>query len=234
LLVAVVLLSGCGKSAPTPTAERPAPPPGAGTIHGQVNFSGPPPARSVISGDYRAADGALANVLDETVVVNPNGTLRNVIVYLKDAPSGDGGGPPVVLDQRGFHYVPHVLALQVGQPLVVRNSDHHMHNIHFKCVVNPEQNFGMMDVGDLPPISFKAPEFFQIKCDVHPWMDAEVGVFDHPYFAVTGDDGAFVIANVPPGTYALVARHERFGELIQTVTVTDKQTSQATFLFQPP
>jgi plastocyanin len=229
-----LLLSGCGKSDQTAAPPRPAPPPGAGTIQGQVIFAGQAPLRQIVSGDYKTADGVLANVLDETVVVNPNGSLRNVLVYVKDAPPGDGGGPPVIIDQKMFHYVPHVLALQVGQPLVIQNSDHHMHNIHLKCQINPEQNFAMMDVGQLAPIVFKAPEFFQIKCDVHPWMDAEVGVFDHPYFAVTGDDGGFVIKNVPPGSYTLVARHERYGELTQSVTVADKQTVQAVFRYGPP
>jgi hypothetical protein len=140
----------------------------------------------------------------------------------------------VVLDQKNFQYVPHVLALQVGQPLIVRNSDDHAHNIHLKCTVNPETNFAMMGIGENPPITFKAPEFFPIKCDVHPWMDAEVGVFDHPYFAVTGDDGSFVIRNVPPGNYILAARHELFGELTQPVAVVDQQTTTGSFTYQPP
>jgi len=228
------LMSGCGKTDQTAAPPRPPPAAGAGIIQGQAIFGGQVPQRQIVSGDYKTADGVLANVLDETVVVNPNGTLRNVLVYVKDAPPGDGGGLPVIVDQQNFHYVPHVLALQVGQPLVIQNSDHHMHNIHLKCQINPEQNFAMMDVGQLAPIVFKAPEFFQIKCDVHPWMDAEVGVFDHADFAVTGDDGSFVISNVPPGNYTLVARHERFGELTQSITVTDKQTTQATFRYSPP
>jgi hypothetical protein len=92
----------------------------------------------------------------------------------------------------------------------------------------------MMDVGELPPITFKAPEIFEIKCDVHPWMDAEIGVFDHPYFAVTDSDGTFTISNIPPGQYTLISRHERYGELTQSVTIADKRTTTATFKYQPP
>ncbi len=231
-IAVALLIAGCGKSDDSAApAKRPVAA-GAGIISGQVLISAPQPERKNIAN--LVIDKKPIVVLDESVLVNTNGTLRNVIVYLKDAPPGDGGGPPVVLDQQGFQYTPHVLALQVGQPLVVRNSDHHAHNIHLKCTVNAEMNFAMMDTGDNPPITFKAPEFFSIKCDVHPWMDAEVAVFDHPYFAVTGDDGSFTIKNVPPGSYQLVARHELFGELTQSVNVTDQQTTPATFSYQPP
>jgi hypothetical protein len=235
LLLTAVFLAGCGKApqAVSTSAAAPAIPPGAGTIHGIINYSGPtPPQRNVAAGFK--VEGQDVNVADESIVVNSNHTLKNVIVYLKDAPAGDGGGPAATLDQQGFHYVPHVLALQVQQPLVIHNSDHHIHNIHFKCTINPEVNFAMMDVGALAPITFKAPEFFQIKCDVHPWMDCEAAVFDHPWFAVSGDDGSFRINNVPPGTWTLVARHELFREISQPVTLADKQTVESDFTYQPP
>ena len=231
LLTALLLSAGCGKSDHSAPASAPRPvAAGAGIISGQVLFSAPPPP----PGKIVSPPGYWAQVTDETAVVNPNGTLKNVLVYLKDAPPGDGGGPAVLLDQQNAHFIPHVLALQVGQPLVIRNSDSHIHSVHLKCAVNPEMNFSMMDKGEHDPIIFKAPEFFQIRCDVHPWMDAEVGVFDHPYFAVTGDDGSFTINNIPPGTYTLAARHELYGELTQSVTVADKQTATANFQYAPP
>jgi hypothetical protein len=143
-----------------------------------------------------------------------------------------------VLDQRGDHYTPHVIALQVGEALLVRNSDPHVHNVHINSEINslplPDRNFAMMEPGTHDPIVFMAPEFFEIKCDVHPWMICEVAVFDNPWFAVTGADGAYSLSNVPAGTYTLVARHERYGELTQSVTVGDKQTVSLEFHYKPP
>src|SRR3984957_5523230 len=222
-------LAGCGKSDQSVASGPRTPANGAGTIHGVVYFDAAGPTTRVVSDP-----NYWATVYDESVVVNPNGTLKNVMVYVKDAPPGDGGGPVVVLDQVGAHYVPHVLGLQVGQPLVIRNSDTHIHNVHLNCNVNAQQNFGMMSVGDHEPITFKAPEFFEIKCDVHPWMDCQVGVFDHPYFAVTGEDGSFEIRNWPAGNYTLVARHERYGEISESVVATDHQTTNVYFTFQQP
>jgi plastocyanin len=227
--VILILLAGCGKSDQSTSPAPHAAPLGTATIHGQVFFDAPAPEMKVVS-----PPDFWTKVTDQSVLVNSNGTLKNVMVYLKDAPAGEGGGPPVVLDQHDAQYVPHVIVLQVGQPLMVRNSDEHMHNVHINSTVNPQQNFAMMDPGGHDPITFLAPEIFEIKCDVHPWMVCEVGVFDHPWFAVTGDDGSFVLKNVPAGTYTLVARHERYGELSQSVTVTDKQTLETTFRYKQP
>jgi plastocyanin len=228
LALAAALIAGCGKSDSSPAPPRPVAM-GAGIIHGVVFFDAPAPAPKLVS-----PPGYWSTDYDEAVVLNSNGTLRNVMIYLKDAPPGDGGGPPVVLDQRDAHYIPHVICLQVGQPLIVRNSDAHFHNVSIGSAVNPPQNFPMADTGDHDPITFKAPEFFKINCNVHPWMDAEVGVFDHPYFAVTGDDGSFTIGNLPPGQYTLVARHERYGDLTQAITVADRQTLEVTFRYREP
>jgi plastocyanin len=230
LLLFTAALSGCGKSESSNIAPPTPAPTGDATIRGTVLFHGTPPAPHILT----PAGGQWGSVPDESVIVNPNGTLRNVIVYLKDAPPGEGGGAPVVLNQVNYQYIPHVLALQVGQPLIVRNSDHHMHNIHFHCQINPEMNFGQIDTGDHDPITFKAPEFFKASCDVHPWMESEIAVFDHPYFAVTSTDGSFEIDHIPAGTYTLVARHERFGELSQLVKLDDKQIAEISFTYQPP
>jgi hypothetical protein len=224
----LLFIAGCGKSDQSASTTPPVAK-GAGTISGQVFFDGTPLEKKVVS-----PPSCWVTVLDDTVIVNPNGTLKNVMVYLKDAPPGDGGGPAVILDQHNALYQPKVVCLQVGQPLIVRNSDPQMHNVHVHSTLNQEQNFGMMDQGSHDPIVFSVPEFFKVGCDVHPWMDAEVGVFDHPYFAVTGDDGSFIIRNVPPGHYTLGARHELYGELTLPVTVTDQQTAQASFRYKQP
>ena len=227
-LVALLSLfaAGCNKSSPSVASAQPAAPTGSGQITGTVFFDGTPPQPKIVS-----PPSCWVMVPDDTVVVNSNGTLKNVMVYLKDAPPGDGGGPPVILDQHNAQYNPKVVCLQVGQPLIVRNSDPQIHNVHIHSTVNQEQNFGMINEGQHDPIVFSAPEFFKIGCDVHPWMDAEVGVFDHPYFAVTGDDGTFTLRSVPPGHYTLQARHELYGVLSQPIDVADQQTTKADFRF---
>jgi hypothetical protein len=120
-----------------------------------------------------------------------------------------------VLNQRGCRFVPRSLAVAVGQPIVVKNSDAFLHNVHSLALDNPAFNFGQPGISagtNLAPM--QVAERFAIKCDVHPWMRATVSVFEHPYFAVTGPDGAFAIpGSVPDGRYVLVAWHERLGEL---------------------
>jgi hypothetical protein len=117
-------------------------------------------------------------------------------------------------------YEPHVLAVQVGQPMVIRNDDPFLHNVHAQSNVNPPFNFGQPNKDPGKPIDpMKAPEQFRVKCDVHPWMSAYIQVFEHPYFAVSKADGTFTIENVPPGTYKLTAWHERFGQQQKDVTV---------------
>ena len=141
-------------------------------------------------------------------------------MYLEDAPAVDGSSqPPALLDQSRCRYVPHALGIQVNQTLRIRSSDPTMHNVHFNPDINPAKNFAMAQAGQESTTSFAVPEFIRMKCDVHPWMKAWVGVFDHPYFSVTADEGEFEIKNVPPGTYKLVAWHELFGRQEQTVTV---------------
>lgn len=233
------MLCGCDKDhGQTNTSQSPANPPavaatGTATLIGKISFDGQVPAPKVLSAAGRCHEGSPA-VMDESLLVGADGAVQNVIVYLKDAPSGDGGGPPVVLDQKDCRYQPHVIALQVLQPLIIRNSDPQIHNVHLHCQINPEMNFGMLDQMDNPPISFKAPEFFMISCDVHSWMTAQAAVFDNPYFAVTGPDGTFRIDNCPSGTFTLAARQERLGELTQTVTLSDQKTATANFSFNLP
>ena len=140
---------------------------------------------------------------------------------------------PVVLDQQVCMFQPHVLAMQAGQPLVVKNSDPFLHNVHSQSTVNDVFNMAMptANAGERADPQPKAPEIFKVKCDVHPWMTGWVAVFDHPYFAVTGDDGTFAVKGLPDGTYTLRAWHERYGTKDQTVTVKGGKAS-ADFTFK--
>lgn len=208
----------------------------AATITGRVVFEGEAPAMAPIdmaeepSCAARHADGARA----ETVVVNENGTLRNVFVYLKEGlanRSFPAPSEPVVLDQQGCVYTPHVIGLQVGQELVIRNSDGILHNVNARPTVNRGFNISQPTTMETRR-SFAASEvMIPVACDVHGWMQAYIGVVDHPYFATTGADGAFHLAQLPPGDYVLEAWHERYGAQTVNVSVAPNETKEIIFTF---
>lgn len=167
-------------------------------------------------------------------VVGPNGEFGDVEVYLEDANGQDITGkstgasePAALLDQKGCLYVPQLLMIQTGQKLIVKNSDPCVHNVHTTSTAgNPEHNDVQMPGGPELTYTFPKPEMFmQFKCDIHPWMFAWVSIFDNPYFAMSSSDGKFVIKNVPPGKYTIVADHRKLGKETQTVDVTDKNVS---------
>jgi plastocyanin len=142
---------------------------------------------------------------------------------------------PAVVDQKGCIYTPGILAIQTGQKLIVKNSDSCVHNVHSVPAAdgNSSHNDVQMAGGADLTYTFDKPEMFlKFQCDVHPWMFAWVSVFDHPYFSVSGKDGKFVIKNVPPGKYTLVATHRKLGTQTQEIEVTDKEAS-ANFTFEP-
>lgn len=205
-------------------------------ITGTVHFKGTPPERRPLQQDRECRALHDEQFLSQDVIVNDNGALKNVFVYVKSglgdrkfAPPAD----PVVFDQKGCIYEPHVFGIQTGQTLRILNSDPLLHNIHALPNDNRPFNFGMPKQGDVREQTFKVPEvMIKIKCDVHPWMGAYAGVLDHPYFSVTGDDGAFSIENLPPGEYVIEAWHETYGTMTQTITVGDNETKVADFTYQ--
>lgn len=205
--------------APTDTADGP------GTVVGTVTFSGTPPKPRPLPMDSdpqcaKADPGATS----EVILVGPGNGIENVFVYVKD-----GLGTrryavpptPVVMDQKGCRYVPHVFGVQVGQTLLVSNSDPLIHNVHALPKNNREFNFGQP--ARTPPVSrvFQQAEIgLPFKCDVHGWMNAYANVVPHPFFAVTKNDGSFEIKGLPEGTYTLELWHERLGTQTLPVTVT--------------
>jgi plastocyanin len=173
-------------------------------------------------------------------VVGKNGEFANVVVSLKDASgnvitgkSAGASAPAVVLDQKNCVYTPQISAIQTGQKLIVRNSDQCVHNVHTTSTANnTEHNDVQMPNGPDLNYTFDKPEMFmKFQCDIHPWMFAWVSIFDNPYFAVSGTDGKFVIKDVPPGKYTIVANHRKLGEQTQTIEVTD-QGATVNFTFQ--
>ncbi|OGU47537.1 MAG: hypothetical protein A3H45_01045 [Ignavibacteria bacterium RIFCSPLOWO2_02_FULL_55_14] len=195
----------------------------AGDVTGKVAFAGTPPKGSPLqmTADPVCKKAHTKPVTGEDVVVNKNGTLRNVIVYVKSGLKGSFTAPKdkLVFDQMGCLYTPHVLSLMVGQELEVRNSDATLHNVHSLSKANPQFNNAQPMKGMKMTKTFAKEETFKVKCEVHPWMGAYIGVFNHPYHAVTGDDGSFTIKGLPAGEYTIEAWHEKYGTKTATVKV---------------
>ena len=217
-------------------AAAPVMPAGAPSVTGRIVFQGePPPAAQLPMGGAKECAAQHAGpVMDPSVIVNPNGTLRNVVVYVSaNAPTGrPPQAAPPVLDQKGCLYEPRVVAGMVGQKLVVKNADPFLHNVHGLPVDNPPFNFAQPNQDRQgKAVDLKVREQFSVKCDVHPWMLAQVFVLEHPFFAVTGDQGTFEIRGLPPGNYTLTAWHERFGEQQTDVTVPEGKPAELNFTF---
>jgi plastocyanin len=235
LLIFALLSFGCDKSQASGNLPvLPKSVAGSGIIRGIVRFTGSPPVMKSFTSTEPCCQGD-PQLAEETVVIDPNSSLRNVFVYLEGAPQTDGSDQPAcLLDQLHCRYVPHAVGVQVGQTLRIRSSDPTMHNVHFNPDRNRAKNLALTQVGAEVPTKFEYAEFIRMKCDVHPWMTAWVGVFENPFYSVTQDDGAFEIKGVPAGTYTLVAWHELYGRQRQSVTIADDKPVEAEFVFGRP
>ena len=211
----------------------------AGDLTGTVNYDGKIPKKKILRMDSDPVCNSAHSeaVYKQSFVVDENGNLANVLIYLKNASADTVPSESAVIDQKGCMYAPHVIGVQAGQEVKILNSDPTMHNIHGLPKVNKEFNFGMPKTIKERSVTFDKPEdVFVIKCDVHPWMKSYVHVFDHPYFAVSGTDGKYAISGVPTGEYEVVAWQEKFGSkrtLTQTVTIGDDST-MLDFIFVRP
>lgn len=241
LAVLVCLAAGCGQPTEAPPAATAVPSGprdvfGTGTISGRAIFPGEPPKPVVIqmqADDYcKAAHGG--TVTSQDVLRNGDGTLRNVFVYVKQGLAGPYTPPPTpaVIDQDACLYRPRVLGVQVGQPLLIHNSDDTLHNIHALCEVNEPFNIGQAVRGMESKKVFTQPEVMvHFKCDVHIWMSGYIGVIAHPFYAVTGDGGTFTLSKLPPGDYIIEAWHEKFGRRQQSVSLGRDEAKTIDFTF---
>src|SRR5882724_7746375 len=220
------LLASCSRDGPPP--ERgPATPidaATAGAIQGVVAFVGtPPPSTSLsIQGDP-ACSAAHPGAADAGDVLVHEGKLENAFVYVEKGLEGRVFERPVqaaLLDQQGCLFAPRIAGVQTGQPIEFVNSDATLHNVHTQPQASHGVNFGLAQRGARRAIHINAPEVMvTVRCDVHPWMRAFVGVLEHPHFAVTKADGAFRFEPLPAGRYTVSSWHERLGKKSETVTV---------------
>jgi carboxypeptidase family protein len=235
LLALTTLSAACGGGGSTEQAAPPstvaaapgAPAAGAtgnGNITGKVGFQGTPPApeKVKVAADPKCQSMHPQGLEKQTVQVKDGG-LAHVFVWVKNAPAASTPPTePVLLDQQGCMYHPHVVGVQTGQPFKIRNSDETLHNIHPRPTINQEFNIGQPRKGMESVKTFDKQEIMiPVGCDVHPWMRSYISVVGHPYFAVTKDDGTYEIKGLPAGEYEVEAYHEKLKTQTQKVTVKD-------------
>jgi plastocyanin len=254
----VGLAAGCGGSQPADTAQQKtgtepaastvqegaqrAPALGDSSITGTVIFDGEAPALRPLDMSAEAVchekhRGKPAP--NEALVLGTGNTVGNIMVWVsKGLPAGQTWSAPetpVVLDQDGCVYKPHVMGIVVGQTYRILNSDGILHNIHTLPQINPSFNRGQPATVREMTTSFPKPEnMFQVKCDVHPWMQAYIGVFTHPFFSVTKPDGKFTISGLDAGSYEITAWHERLGTQTASITVAANESKNQNFTFALP
>jgi plastocyanin len=221
--------STAGGAAATPDLDNGA------TITGKVAFDGAKPVAKTIdmSAVPACSNAHKTPAKSEEVVVNDNGTLKNAFVWVKSGlPDKTWQVPaaPVALTQSGCMYQPHVIGAMAGQNLDIKNADPTNHNIHPLPTANSEWNESQPPGSPDKMQSFPRQEvLIPVKCNIHPWMRAYIGVVNHPFFAVTGDDGTFTIKGLPPGTYTIEVVHEKFGNSEQQITVGAKDSKTLDF-----
>lgn len=217
-------------------------------LTGKVTFKGPRPEREAIEMiDVKSPMGRQAKsdcvklhgeegLLKEDAIVSEKGEVANVFVYVTDPPDGEWPMPekPAVLNQVGCAYTPHVQGMRAGQTLEIHNSDPTLHNVRSYSQRNPPFNLGQPNKGDVREKLMRRPEKeIRFGCDVHKWMRGFIFVMDHPFYAVTGEDGTFSIAGLPAGTYTLAAWHEEFGEIKKEISVKEGEAPAVDFTFEP-
>lgn len=212
---------------------------GTASISGTVRFKGTPPKPVPVKmhgHDPQCAAMHKDNpLMTSDVVVGPKGGLKNVFVRItRGLESYEFISPekPVELDQKSCVFVPRVFGVMVDQPILIRNSDPTVHNVHMMCQENEEINFIQPKKGQSTKKVLSESEGpFLIKCDIHPWMKSWCTVMEHPFFAVSAEDGSFAIKGLPPGTFTLSAWHEKYGQQTIRLKLADKESKKQEFSF---
>ena len=225
LLCLLLLLAGCGRTG------------NVSGVQGTMTYEGPDTDRPIsMQGDPTCA-ALHPQPVDGEEIALKDGKLANVFVYVKSGLEGKSfpvSAEKKHVDQRGCLFSPHVLGVQVGQTVEFTNADSTLHNIHALATANEESNDPQAQ--GMPPVDkkFMKPEVMvPVRCDIHPWMSAWLGVVPHPFYAVSGEDGAFSIRNLPPGKYTLEAWHETLGTQTREVTVTPGRMVVVDFDLKP-
>ena len=215
----------------------------AGDITGKITLKGTPPPEKAIAVDATCGkartDQGLEAAKTRFYAVGKDGALADVFVYLKSGVTAKPAVPATaaVIDQKGCEYTPYIVGAMVGQKIHVKTSDPALHNVHPMPVVAGNKEYNKAHLPGSPPLEFSWDNqeiLLRFKCDVHPWMFAYVGVVDHPYFAVSGADGSFKIADVPPGKYTVEAFHRKSGKPVTQEVTAGADGAKADFTIEVP
>ena len=208
----------------------------SGTISGTIHFTGKAPERIQIDmGQDPVCSLSPSNLTEQYIV--QNGGLDNVFVYIKSGLGNKAYAPPstpVVMDQKGCRFIPHVIGVMAGQPIKFTNSDATMHNVHMTPTLSANQSVDISEAPNSPgdTRTLAAAELMiPVRCNNHPWMEGYINVVTNPFYAVSGENGHFTIKGVPPGTYTIEADHEQLGQKTATITVAPKQTATLDFTY---
>jgi len=221
---------------------------GTAVLKGKISYKGDPPKIKPIkmTGDAHCQKQKTQPDQGTIVYKEQGNAIPYAFVYIKKGVDGkfDAPSDPVVLDQKGCMYHPHVFGMIAGQPLKILNSDPTNHNVHSLAKKNPQFNFAQPNEGMVRMLeskdTFTREEIMvKIKCDVHAWMSTYVGVMGHPFFGVSlshendGDNkdarGTYEIKNLPAGEYEVACWHENFGEMSQKIKIADGETKELNF-----
>lgn len=206
----------------------------SGTIVGLVSFEGNVPKikkLKVVSQDEPCHKDPIPS---EELVVSKDKKVQWAVASIKKIALGKPFPPedpenPVVLDQKGCRFLPHVVVVAQRRNLSILNSDNILHNVNIKARKNQSLNRGMPGRVKKMDVSFKRSEKIRVGCDVHQWMGAWIVVAEHPYYAVTASDGTFRLDNVPLGTHTVQIWHETLGKQEQEVIVKSGEETHVEF-----
>jgi len=237
LSIVLLVALGCSKQEKVaPLTEDNAPPDDAcGAVSGKVVHTGPAPVLEKLGVETNPECSAHyqgQTAFQENVVVGPEGGLGNVFVYVKSGLDPKWKFPTpkteVKIANEKCVYVPRISGAMHGQDVKFVNEDSFQHNVHTFVVKGKGKdiNQSIYAKGQSFVQTFDSPQVMvELKCDLHSWMKGYLGVLPHPYFCVTGKDGAWTFPRkLPEGTYVIVAWQEKYGEKEITVTVKKGET----------
>jgi hypothetical protein len=203
-----------------------------GAVAGEVKFVGSPPPRDKLAVNKDVEVCGKEEKLSETLVVGSNGGIQNAVVYLANISNGkplNRTAQNGALDQNGCRYAPHVTLVPAKTSFNILNSDGILHNIHTYSTKNKPVNLAQPKFKKTITQQFEQPEFIKVGCDAHTWMSGWLVVQEHPYYAVTDQNGGFKLTDIPPGEYELKVWHETLGEKTQKVSVKPAAENKVVF-----